>query len=81
MERRFRVIGPGNSRIGWEECGTTKLTLLASWIAFPSASGSVKGTPSSITLAPPASIASIIGTVLAIVGKPAVRKVTKTGSF
>lgn len=57
------------------------LTLLASWIALPSARGSVKGIPSSITSAPPASMASMRGTVAAGEGKPAVRKVTKTGAF
>lgn len=42
----------------------------------PSAMGSEKGTPSSIMSAPPASIASMSGTVASAVGKPAVRNVT-----
>jgi hypothetical protein len=57
------------------------LTLLLSWIAGPSARGSVKGTPSSITSAPPASIASITSTVLDALGYPAVMNVTNTGTF
>ena len=43
----------------------------------PSAIGSEKGTPSSITSAPPSCIASMIGTVASLVGNPAVTNVTK----
>lgn len=44
----------------------------------PSAMGSLKGMPSSITSVPPASSASKRGTVDSRVGKPAVRKLTRT---
>jgi alkyl hydroperoxide reductase subunit AhpC len=53
------------------------LTVLASWIAFPSAMGSLKGIPNSMTSDPPRSIANMAGTVEAAEGYPAVRKVTK----
>lgn len=52
-------------------------TLLAFWMTGPSATGSLNGTPSSIMSAPPASNASMRGTVASRVGKPAVKKVTK----
>jgi len=45
----------------------------------PSAIGSLNGIPSSMISAPPACIASIIGTVASAVGYPAVTKVTKAG--
>jgi hypothetical protein len=53
------------------------LTVFDPWITGPSAIGSLNGTPSSMISAPPASIASMRGTVLSTLGKPAVRKVTK----
>lgn len=59
--------------------GNIKLTLFDCWIAGPSAMGSEKGTPSSITSAPPFSRASIRGTEDAFWGYPAVRKVTNAG--
>jgi hypothetical protein len=43
----------------------------------PSPMGSLKGTPNSMISAPPASRASMSGTVASFVGKPAVMKVTK----
>lgn len=67
-------------RGGEREC-KRRHTLFASWIALPSARGSVKGTPNSITSEPPFSIANIKGTVSLTLGKPAVRKVTNAGSF
>ena len=50
--------------------------MLAAWIAGPSAIGSVKGMPSSITSAPPATNASRIAGVAAASGSPAVTKHT-----
>lgn len=52
-------------------------TVLAAWMTGPSAIGSENGTPSSITSAPPACMASMIGTVAPLVGNPAVTNVTK----
>lgn len=60
-------------------------TLFLSAIVFafcivgPSAIGSVKGIPSSITSAPPASMANITSTVSFSVGYPAVTYVTRAG--
>ena len=56
-------------------------TLLQSWMALPSARGSVNGTPSSITSEPPRSMASMSGTVASTEGNPAVKKVTNAGAF
>lgn len=55
-------------------------TMFVSWMAGPSATGSEKGTPSSMISAPPFCMASNIGTVSLGVGYPAVTKVTKAGS-
>jgi hypothetical protein len=44
----------------------------ACWITGPSAIGSLKGTPSSITSAPPAASACMISGVASAYGSPAV---------
>lgn len=56
-----------------------KRTVLVSWIAGPSAIGSEKGTPTSMMSAPPACMASKMGTVSCVLGYPAVTNVTNAG--
>src|SRR5580704_12383105 len=52
---------------------------LARWITGPSASGSLNGTPSSITWAPASMAASAMARVPSILGSPAVRYTTNPG--
>src|SRR5580658_683302 len=52
---------------------------LARWITGPSASGSLKGTPSSITCAPASMAASAISRVASRLGSPAVRYTISPG--
>lgn len=56
------------------------LTVLVSWMTGPSAMGSENGIPISIISAPPACIASNMGTVSSLRGYPAVIKVTRAGT-
>jgi hypothetical protein len=58
---------------------TTRRTAFVFWMATPSATGSEKGTPSSMISAPPASMANMIDGVSLGEGNPAVTKVTRAG--
>jgi hypothetical protein len=68
-----------SNEMGYNEwCDREVLTVFDPWIVGPSPMGSENGTPSSIISAPPACIASMVGMVASLVGKPAVTNVMKT---
>ena len=72
--RSDRSLLAGNQGMGGDE------SALDRWIVGPSAVGSEKGTPSSITSAPASTIASTRASVVSRSGSPAVRKGTSAFS-